>query len=116
MKLIGGENKALGFQGYRGALGGGVPDAGVLLLYHQKQERVEAPATIPMREYLRDIPAQRPVAHSRPAHHPRIFWRRARRGDDVLRHLGKPGVFVAFLTTYCVGNLLIGSALAKPLT
>lgn len=37
VKLIGGENKALGFQGgYRGALGGGVPDAGVLLLYHQR--------------------------------------------------------------------------------
>ncbi|HFE4581721.1 TPA: MFS transporter, partial [Escherichia coli] len=29
--------------------------------------------------------------------------------------LGTPEVFVAFLTTYCVGNL-IGSALAKPLT
>ncbi|QSG19436.1 MFS transporter [Salmonella enterica subsp. enterica serovar Typhimurium] len=36
VKLIGGENKALGFRGYRGALGGGVPDAGVLLLYHQR--------------------------------------------------------------------------------
>jgi GPH family glycoside/pentoside/hexuronide:cation symporter len=29
--------------------------------------------------------------------------------------MGSPEVFVAFLTTYCVGNL-IGSALAKPLT
>lgn len=29
--------------------------------------------------------------------------------------MGSPEIFVAFLTTYCVGNL-IGSALAKPLT
>ncbi len=29
--------------------------------------------------------------------------------------MGSPALFVAFLTTYCVGNL-IGSALAKPLT
>ena len=58
------------------------------------------------------------MAHRRPADHPQHTGRlRTRRGDDVLRHriLGTPEVFVAFLTTYCVGNL-IGSALAKPLT
>lgn len=58
------------------------------------------------------------MAHRRPADHPQHPRRlRTRRGDDVLRHriLGTPEVFVAFLTTYCVGNL-IGSALAKPLT
>lgn len=54
VKLIGGENKALGFRGDRGALGGGVPDAGVLLF--TTKERVEAPAThTSMREDLRDI-------------------------------------------------------------
>ncbi|STJ08516.1 putative carbohydrate transporter [Escherichia coli] len=42
---------------------------------------------------------------------------RTRWSDDVYVTwiLGTPEVFVAFLTTYCVGNL-IGSALAKPLT
>ncbi len=42
-----------------------------------------------------------------------------RRGGAMMYYvtwiLGTPEVFVAFLTTYCVGNL-IGSALAKPLT
>ncbi len=39
---------------------------------------------------------------------------RARRGDDVLRHWmwANRACLCAFLTTYCVGNL-IGSALAK---
>ncbi len=111
MKLIGGENKALGFGGYRGALGGGVPDAGVRCFY--RKERVGAATHTSMREDASDI-----------WHNDQ--WRMVGlltilnilavcvRGGAMMYYVTdgrrKPGVFVAFLTTYCVGNL-IGSAL-----
>ncbi len=55
VNLIGGDDKAFGFRGRdRRAVGGRVPDAGVLLLHHQRAHPVP-PSTTSMREDLRDI-------------------------------------------------------------
>lgn len=83
------------------------------------KERVEAPAThTSMREDLRDIwhnDQWRIVGLLTILNILAVCVRGGAMMYYVTRILGKPGVFVAFLTTYCVGNL-IGSALAKPLT
>ncbi|HBN1732438.1 TPA: MFS transporter [Escherichia coli] len=85
VNLIGGDNKPLGFQGGIAVLSV-VAFMMLAFCFFTTKERVEAPpTTTSMREDLRDI------------------WQ-----NDQWR-------IVAFLTTYCVGNL-IGSALAKPLT
>ena len=42
VNFIGGEDKALGFRGHRGAVGDCLPDAGLLLLYHQRACRSAA--------------------------------------------------------------------------
>lgn len=83
------------------------------------KERVEAPAThTSMREDLRDIwhnDQWRIVGLLTILNILAVCVRGGAMMYYVTWILGKPGVFVAFLTTYCVGNL-IGSALAKPLT
>ncbi|TGH28514.1 glycoside-pentoside-hexuronide (GPH):cation symporter [Escherichia coli] len=85
VNLIGGDNKPLGFQGGIAVLSV-VAFMMLAFCFFTTKERVEAPpTTTSMRDDLRDI------------------WQ-----NDQWR-------IVAFLTTYCVGNL-IGSALAKPLT
>ncbi|MGS6553803.1 MFS transporter, partial [Escherichia coli] len=98
VNLIGGDNKPLGFQGGIAVLSV-VAFMMLAFCFFTTKERVEAPpTTTSMREDLRDI------------------WQN---GGAMMYYvtwiLGTPEVFVAFLTTYCVGNL-IGSALAKPLT
>lgn len=117
VKLIGGENKALGF--------GGIAALSVVAFlmlafcFFTTKERVEAPAThTSMREDLRDIwhnDQWRIVGLLTILNILAVCVRGGAMMYYVTRILGKPGVFVAFLTTYCVGNL-IGSALAKPLT
>ncbi|MEY8712583.1 glycoside-pentoside-hexuronide family transporter [Mangrovibacter phragmitis] len=118
VKLIGGDNKALGFQGGIAVLAV-VAILMFLFCFWSTKERVETPPNAtPMREDLRDI-----LKNDQ--------WRIvgvltilnilavAVRGGAMMYYvtwiMGKPGVFALFLTTYCVGNLL-GSALAKPLT
>ncbi|VDZ75893.1 Uncharacterized symporter yihO [Salmonella bongori] len=83
------------------------------------KERVEAPATqTSMREDLHDIwhnDQWRIVGLLTILNILAVCVRGGAMMYYVTWILGKPEVFVAFLTTYCVGNL-IGSALAKPLT
>ncbi len=118
VKLIGGENKALGFQGGIAALSV-VAFLMLAFCFFTTKERVEAPAThTSMREDLRDIwhnDQWRIVGLLTILNILAVCVRGGAMMYYVTWILGKPGVFVAFLTTYCVGNL-IGSALAKPLT
>lgn len=94
VKLIGGENKALGFQGGIAVLSV-VAFLMLAFCFFTTKERIVGLLTI-----LNILAV-------------------CVRGGAMMYYvtwiLGQPGVFVAFLTTYCVGNL-IGSALAKPLT
>lgn len=116
--LLGGEDKAFGFQAGIGVLSV-VAFIMLAVCFFTTKERVEAPPTTTSpREDLRDI------------------WRNDQwrivgiltilnimavciRGGAMMYYvtwiLGSPLMFTAFLTTYCVGNL-IGSAAAKPLT
>ncbi len=117
VKLIGGENKALGFEGI--AALSVVAFLMLAFCFFTTKERVEAPAThTSMREDLRDIwhnDQWRIVGLLTILNILAVCVRGGAMMYYVTGYLGKPGVFVAFLTTYCVGNL-IGSALAKPLT
>ncbi|EGA9118384.1 MFS transporter, partial [Salmonella enterica] len=112
------ENKALGFQGGIAALSV-VAFLMLAFCFFTTKERVEAPAThTSMREDLRDIwhnDQWRIVGLLTILNILAVCVRGGAMMYYVTWILGKPGVFVAFLTTYCVGNL-IGSALAKPLT
>ncbi|MEN3024142.1 MFS transporter, partial [Pseudomonas aeruginosa] len=118
VNLIGGDNKPLGFQG------------GIAVLYvvafmmlafcfFTTKERVEAPpTTTSMRDDLRDIwqnDQWRIVGFLTIFNILAVCVHGGAMMYYVTWILGTPEVFVAFLTTYCVGNL-IGSALAKPLT
>ena len=118
VNLIGGDDKAFGFQGGIAVLSV-VAFLMLAFCFFTTKERIQVPpSTTAMREDLRDI------------------WRNDQwrivgvltilnilavcvRGGAMMYYctwiMGSPEVFVAFLTTYCVGNL-IGSALAKPLT
>ncbi|EMF2189898.1 glycoside-pentoside-hexuronide family transporter [Salmonella enterica] len=118
VKLIGGENKALGFQGGIAVLSV-VAFLMLAFCFFTTKERVEAPAThTSMREDLRDIwhnDQWRIVGLLTILNILAVCVRGGAMMYYVTWILGKPGVFVVFLTTYCVGNLF-GSALAKPLT
>ncbi|EBI8226097.1 glycoside-pentoside-hexuronide family transporter [Salmonella enterica] len=118
VKLIGGEDKALGFQGGIAVLSV-VAFLMLAFCFFTTKERVEAPATqTSMREDLRDIwhnDQWRIVGLLTILNILAVCVRGGAMMYYVTWILGKPEVFVAFLTTYCVGNL-IGSALAKPLT
>ncbi|MCS5989933.1 glycoside-pentoside-hexuronide family transporter [Klebsiella variicola subsp. variicola] len=118
VNFIGGEDKALGFQGGIAVLSV-VAFLMLAFCFFTTKERVEAPpSSTSMREDLRDI------------------WRNDQwrvvgvltilnilavcvRGGAMMYYttwiMGSAALFTVFLTTYCVGNL-IGSALAKPLT
>lgn len=117
VNFIDADNKALGFRGGIAVLSV-VAFLMLAFCFFTTKERVEAPpSTTSMREDLRDIWQN-------------DQWRIVGlltilnilavcvRGGAMMYYVTDPGtpeVFVAFLTTYCVGNL-IGSALAKPLT
>ena len=118
VNFIGGDDKALGFQGGIAVLSA-IAFLMLAFCFFTTKERVEAPpSSTSMREDLRDI------------------WRNDQwrvvgvltilnilavcvRGGAMMYYttwiMGSAALFTAFLTTYCVGNL-IGSALAKPLT
>ncbi len=118
VNLIGGDDKAFGFQGGIAVLSV-VAFLMLAFCFFTTKERIQVPpSTTSMREDLRDIWQN-------------DQWRIVGvltilnilavcvRGGAMMYYctwiMGSPEVFVAFLTTYCVGNL-IGSALAKPLT
>ncbi|MEG5560797.1 glycoside-pentoside-hexuronide (GPH):cation symporter [Enterobacter roggenkampii] len=114
VKLIGGDDKAFGFQGGIAVLSV-VAFLMLAFCFFTTKERIQVPpSTTSMREDLRDIWQN-------------DQWRIVGvltilnilavcvRGGAMMYYctwiMGSPEVFVAFLTTYCVGNL-IGSALA----
>lgn len=118
VNLIGRDDKAFGFQGGIAVLSV-VAFLMLAFCFFTTKERIQVPpSTTSMREDLRDIWQN-------------DQWRIVGvltilnilavcvRGGAMMYYctwiMGSPEVFVAFLTTYCVGNL-IGSALAKPLT
>lgn len=116
--LIGGDNKALGFQGGIAVLSV-VAFLMLAFCFFTTRERIQVPPSItPMREDLRDIwnnDQWRIVGFLTLLNILAVCVRGGAMMYYVTWILGQPEVFVAFLTTYCVGNL-IGSALAKPLT
>ncbi len=118
VNLIGGDNKPLGFQGGIAVLSM-VAFMMLAFCFFTTKERVEAPpTTTSMREDLRDIwqnDQWRIVGLLTIFNILAVCVRGGAMMYYVTWILGTPEVFVAFLTTYCVGNL-IGSALAKPLT
>ncbi|MSE47699.1 glycoside-pentoside-hexuronide family transporter, partial [Escherichia coli] len=118
VNIIGGDNKALGFQGGIAVLSV-VAFLMLAFCFFTTKERIEAPpSTTSMREDLRDIwqnDQWRIVGLLTILNILAVCVRGGAMMYYVTWILGTPEVFVAFLTTYCVGNL-IGSALAKPLT
>lgn len=116
--FIGGGDKALGFQGGIAVLSV-VAFLMLAFCFFTTKERVEAPPnSTSMREDLRDIwqnDQWRIVGLLTILNILAVCVRGGAMMYYVTWIMGTPGVFVAFLTTYCVGNL-IGSALAKPLT
>ena len=118
VNLIGGENKALGFQGGIAVLSV-VAFLMLAFCFFTTKERVEAPpSSNSMREDLRDIwqnDQWRIVGLLTILNILAVCVRGGAMMYYVTWILGSPALFTAFLTTYCVGNL-IGSALAKPLT
>ncbi|WP_433638179.1 glycoside-pentoside-hexuronide family transporter [Kluyvera georgiana] len=118
VNLIGGDNKALGFQGGIAVLSV-VAFLMLAFCFFTTKERVEAPPTqTSMREDLRDIwqnDQWRIVGLLTILNIMAVCVRGGAMMYYVTWIMGSPALFTAFLTTYCVGNL-IGSALAKPLT
>lgn len=115
VNLIGGEDKAFGFQGGIAVLSV-VAFLMLAFCFFTTKERVEAPpSSTSMREDLRDIwqnDQWRIVGLLTILNILAVCVRGGAMMYYVTWILGMPEVFVAFLTTYCVGNL-IGSALAK---
>lgn len=118
VNLIGGEDKALGFQGGIAVLSV-VAFLMLAFCFFTTKERVQAPPnTTPMREDLRDILQNdqwRVVGILTILNILAVSVRGGAMMYYVTWIMGSPALFTAFLTTYCVGNLF-GSALAKPLT
>lgn len=116
--LIGDEDKAFGFQ-WGIALLAGVAFIMLAVCFATTKERVQAPPnTTPIREDLRDIwqnDQWRVVGVLTILNIMAVSIRGGAMMYYVTWIMGSPLLFTAFLTTYCVGNL-IGSALAKPLT
>ncbi|WP_313667127.1 glycoside-pentoside-hexuronide family transporter [Atlantibacter sp.] len=118
VELIGGDDKALGFQGGIAVLA----VAAFLMLafcFFTTKERVEAPpSTSTMREDLRDILQNdqwRVVGLLTILNILAVCVRGGAMMYYVTWIMGDAALFSWFLGLYCVGNL-IGSALAKPLT
>ncbi|QKN79903.1 glycoside-pentoside-hexuronide family transporter [Scandinavium goeteborgense] len=118
VNLIGGDDKAFGFQGGIAVLSV-VAFLMLAFCFFNTKERIQVPpSTSSMREDLRDIWQN-------------DQWRIVGlltilnilavcvRGGAMMYYatwiMGSAGLFTVFLCTYCVGNL-IGSALAKPIT
>lgn len=118
VNLIGGDDKAFGFQGGIAVLSV-VAFLMLAFCFFNTKERIQVPpSTSSMRDDLRDIWQN-------------DQWRIVGlltilnilavcvRGGAMMYYatwiMGSAGLFTVFLCTYCVGNL-IGSALAKPLT
>lgn len=118
VNLIGGEDKALGFQGGIAILAV-VAFLMLAFCFWSTKERVQAPpATTSMREDIRDILQNdqwRIVGVLTILNILAVSVRGGAMMYYVTWIMGSPTVFALFLTTYCVGNLF-GSALAKPLT
>lgn len=116
--LIGGEDKAFGFQGGIAVLSA-VAFIMLAICFFTTKERVEAPPnTTSAREDLRDIwqnDQWRIVGILTILNIMAVCIRGGAMMYYVTWIMGSPLLFTAFLTTYCVGNL-IGSAAAKPLT
>lgn len=118
VNFIGGEDKVAGFQGGIAVLA----VAAFMMLafcFFTTKERIQAPPnTTPMREDLRDIwqnDQWRIVGLLTILNILAVCVRGGAMMYYVTWIMGDAAIFTAFLTTYCVGNL-IGSALAKPLT
>nr|WP_318383605.1 glycoside-pentoside-hexuronide family transporter [uncultured Enterobacter sp.] len=118
VKLIGGDDKALGFQGGIAVLSV-VAFLMLAFCFFTTKERIQVPPnTTPVREDLRDIwnnDQWRIVGFLTILNILAVCVRGGAMMYYVTWILGTPELFVMFLTTYCVGNL-IGSAAAKPLT
>ncbi|WP_024547947.1 glycoside-pentoside-hexuronide family transporter [Siccibacter turicensis] len=118
VSLLGGEDKAVGFQGGIAVLSV-VAFLMLAFCFFTTKERVSAPpSTTPMREDLRDILQNdqwRVVGLLTILNILAVSVRGGAMMYYVTWIMGSPALFTAFLTTYCVGNLF-GSALAKPLT
>lgn len=118
VNLIGGEDKAAGFQGGIAVLSV-VAFIMLAVCFFTTKERVEAPPnTTPVREDLRDIwqnDQWRVVGVLTILNIMAVAIRGGAMMYYVTWILSQPEMFALFLTTYCVGNLF-GSALAKPLT
>lgn len=118
VNLIGGEDKIAGFQGGIAVLAV-VAFMMLAFCFFTTKERIQAPPnTTPMREDLRDIwqnDQWRIVGLLTILNILAVCVRGGAMMYYVTWIMGDAAIFTAFLTTYCVGNL-IGSALAKPLT
>jgi GPH family glycoside/pentoside/hexuronide:cation symporter len=118
VNLIGGENKAFGFQGGIAVLSV-VAFLMLTFCFFTTKERIQVPpSTSSMREDLRDIwqnDQWRIVGLLTILNILAVCVRGGAMMYYVTWILGDAALFTAFLGTYCVGNL-IGSALAKPLT
>jgi len=118
VKLIGGEDKVVGFQGGIAVLSV-VAFMMLAFCFFTTKERIQAPpSTTAMREDLRDIwqnDQWRIVGLLTILNILAVCVRGGAMMYYVTWIMGDAAIFTAFLTTYCVGNL-IGSALAKPLT
>ncbi len=109
VNLIGGDNKPLGFQGGIAVLSV-VAFMMLAFCFFTTKERVEAPpTTTSMRDDLRDIwqnDQWRIVGFLTIFNILAVCVRGGAMMYYVTWILGTPEVFVAFLTTYCVGNLI----------
>ncbi|HEY1846956.1 MAG TPA: glycoside-pentoside-hexuronide family transporter [Buttiauxella sp.] len=118
VNLLGGDDKAFGFQAGIGVLSV-IAFIMLAICFFTTKERVEAPpATTSAREDLRDIwqnDQWRIVGILTILNIMAVCIRGGAMMYYVTWILGSPLMFTAFLTTYCVGNLF-GSAAAKPLT
>lgn len=118
VNFIGGEDKALGFRGGIAVLSV-IAFLMLAFCFFTTKERVEAPpSSTSMREDLRDIwrnDQWRVVGVLTILNILAVCVRGGAMMYYTTRIMGSAALFTAFLTTYCVGNL-IGSALAKPLT
>ncbi|PLR50497.1 glycoside-pentoside-hexuronide family transporter [Chimaeribacter arupi] len=119
VSLIGGENKALGYQGGIAVLAL-VAVVMLAICFATTKERVSDEGTLKgtMREDLRDIwqnDQWRVVGWLTLLNILAVSVRGGAMMYYVTYILGNPAVFAMFLATYSVGNLF-GSALAKPLT
>ncbi len=118
VELLGGEDKAFGFQWGIAVLSVVAFLMLAFCFFNTKERVVAPPGTTKMSEDLRDIwqnDQWRIVGLLTILNILAVCVRGGAMMYYVTWIMGAPGLFTWFLTFYCVGNL-IGSALAKPLT